>query len=487
MGKIYTLFLILLLLVSCGGNENDSQDNSKFKLREHQIKKDLNEIKEDGVLNAITIYSSTSYFLYRGQPLGFEYELLSRLAEEMGLKLKITVAHNINERFDMLNRGDGDIIAYGLTITNERKQVVNFTNHHYVTHQALVQRKPSNWRRLPGYKIDKSLTDNVIELIGDTVYVRSNSSYHERILNLEDEIGGDIVIDTLSGDLPTDEIIRMVVDGEIKQTIADYNIAAINKTYYPELDIDTPVSFSQRIAWAVRKNSPELLKRVNEWIDDIKKRDFYYVIYNKYFKNRKSYRRRIESDFYSKNTGKISQYDEIIKENANRLDWDWRLLASLIYQESRFRSNASSWAGAQGLMQLMPAAAREVGLKSVYTPKNNIEAGTRYLTLLSDIWAHIEDTTQRIKFVMASYNCGYGHVKDAVRLAEKFGDDPDKWDNNVENYILKLNSEKYYTMPVVNNGFVRGREPYEYVREIFLRYRHYKKFAPLENEKSSKA
>jgi membrane-bound lytic murein transglycosylase F len=475
------LILILLFLYSCGekssgSNEETSKESTEEDGTALSISRDLETIKEDGVLHAITIYNSTSYFLYRGEPMGFEYELLSRLADDLGLELKITIAEDIDELFNLLNNGNGDIVAYGLTITEPRKKEVSFTEHHYVTHQTLVQKMPDNWRSLPGYKIEKNVVSNTLELMDDTVWVREKTSFAERIKNLQDEIGADIPIEHIEGRVTTDEIIQMVVDGEIERTVADYNVAAINKTYYPILHIDTRISFAQRIAWAVRKNSPKLLKAINKWISKEKKSDDYYVIYNKYFKNRKSYRARIRSDFYSKNSNAISKYDDIIKENAKRIDWDWRLLCSQVYQESRFNPKAKSWAGAGGLIQLMPATAKEVGVSNSYDPKQNINGGVTYLNRMRKHFKSVKDSVQKIKFTMAAFNCGLGHVLDAQRLAKKHGKNPRVWDDNVEEYILKLKDKKYFLDDVVKYGFVRGEEPYNYVRDIFLRYEHYQQF-----------
>ncbi len=476
------LFIGSLILLTACSEENKRTDKGETTDKINQdstlpkFSRDLEAIKEDGVLHAITIYNSTSYFLYRGEPMGFEYELLSRLANDLDLELKITIAEDIDELFHMLNRGAGDLVAYGLTITEPRQKQVNFTEHHYVTHQTLVQRMPDNWRSLPGYKIEKNVVSNTLELMEDTVWVREKTSYAERIKNLQNEIGADIPIEHIEGRIPTDEIIRMVVDGEIERTIADYNIAAINKTYYPILHIDTRISFAQRIAWAVRKNSPQLLKAINKWISKEKKSDDYYVIYNKYFKNRKSFRARIRSDFYSKNSNAISKFDDIIKKNAERIGWDWRLLCSQVYQESRFNPKAKSWAGAGGLIQLMPATAKEVGVSNSYDPAQNISGGVTYLNRMRDNFASVEDSIQKIKFTLAAFNCGLGHVLDAKRLTKKNGKDPNVWDNNVEEYILKLKDKKYFLDDVVKYGFVRGEEPYNYVRDIFLRYDHYKKF-----------
>jgi membrane-bound lytic murein transglycosylase F len=241
------------------------------------------------------------------------------------------------------------------------------------------------------------------------------------------------------------------------------------------LDVQTPVSFPQRIAWAVRKKSPKLLVAVNQWINDMKDGVDYYVIYNKYFKNRRAYRERLESEFFSLGGGSISQFDDIIKQYADTLSWDWRLFASQIYQESRFNPRAKSWASAAGLMQMLPETAREYGAKDIYDPNENLEAGSKYLRWLSDYWADIEDENERIKFVMASYNCGFGHVEDAQKLAEKYNAETDKWTDHVNQYILKLSEKEYFNDEVVEYGYCRGEEPYNYVKEIFERYQHYKR------------
>jgi len=484
--QIKVFLISILILFSNCSQTNKKLENSLLKPNKKTAPfktfKDLQAIKEDGILHAITIYSSTSYFLYKGMPMGFEYELLTRLAKNLGLELKITVARDIDALFGMLNNGEGDLIAFGLTITEPRKKLVSFTNNHYVTHQTLVQRMPDNWRSLPGYKIDRQVISNTLELINDTVWVRENTSYAQRLENLQQEIGAKIPIAHIEGNIPTDEIIRMVADGEIDRTVADYNIASINKTYYPALHINTRISFSQRIAWAVRQNSPELLKAINKWISKEKKSADYNVIYNKYFKNTKSYSGRFQSDFYSKNTNKISKYDDIIKENAKKIGWDWRFLCSQVYQESRFDPKAKSWAGAGGLIQLMPATAKEVGVSDSFNPKQNISGGVKYLHKMRNKFKAVRDSIQRIKFTLAAFNCGAGHVFDAMRLAEKNGKNPNIWDENVEEYILKLTDKKYYLDAVVRYGFVRGTEPYNYVKDIFLRYEHYKQFIKEEIE-----
>ncbi|MDA3883748.1 MAG: transporter substrate-binding domain-containing protein [Bacteroidales bacterium] len=472
--KIICIFCLYLTL-SC--NQKQSNNTSSEDSEQKEIfQRDLDEIREDGKLRALIIYSSTSYFLYRGRAMGYEYEQLKRLAKSLDLELELHVAQNIDSLFIELEKGTADIVAHGLTITRERKKRIQFTEYLYLTRQVLVQKKPDNWHHLTWSALQKSLVRDPLELINDTISVRENTSYFERIGNLSKEIGGPIYIDTIRGNVSTDKIIDQVVKGTIKYTIADEYIAKINASYYPILDVSVPVSFSQRIAWAMRPTSPKLLKAVDTWIQKERKEVDYHVIYNKYFENKRTFKQRIKSDFYSLNKNQISKYDDIIKKHAQRIGWDWRLLTSLIYQESRFDPEAASWAGARGLMQLMPETAKELGVTSIFNEAENIRAGTNYLQQLYNNFDEITDTIQRTKFAMASYNCGYYHVIDAQKLAEIKGYDKHKWDGHVEEMILDLSYPENYKHRVVKYGYVRGIEPFTYVKQIFQRYKHYTNF-----------
>jgi membrane-bound lytic murein transglycosylase F len=215
------------------------------------------------------------------------------------------------------------------------------------------------------------------------------------------------------------------------------------------------------------------LEKINSWIEEEKKGSDYYVIYNKYFENERTFKHRLKSEFYSLNNNQISSYDPLIKEYAKELGWDWRLLASLVYQESQFQPNDSSWAGAKGLMQMMPATAEELGIKNLGDPEESLRGGTAYLGKLYSNFNMIEDSVQRIKFTMASYNCGYQHVKDAQSLAELGGLDKNTWDGNVDKMILALSNPEHYNHEAVQYGYVRGAEPYDYVMQIFNRYNRY--------------
>ncbi|NND10069.1 MAG: transglycosylase SLT domain-containing protein, partial [Flavobacteriaceae bacterium] len=188
---------------------------------------------------------------------------------------------------------------------------------------------------------------------------------------------------------------------------------------------------------------------------------------------------RTKSEYYSLKNNQISKYDKIIQKYAKNLGWDWRLLASLVYQESRFDPGAQSWAGAAGLMQVMPTTASELKIKDISNPEESIRGGTSYLAQMYNRFTDIVDDHERIKFAMASYNCGYGHVKDAQRLASEYGLDPTIWTGHVEKAMLDLSLPKNYSKSFIKYGFVRGSEPVNYIKQIFERYDHYNQFISL--------
>jgi membrane-bound lytic murein transglycosylase F len=462
MRTLSALFIpVVLLLYGCRESE--------------QI--DVDEIRERGSLVAITGYSPVSYFIYRGQPMGYEYDLLELLADHLDLQTDIILVRDLDEMIEMLNSGKADLIAYNLTITKERRDRIAFTNPLNITRQMLVQRKPENWRSMALHEIERELIRNPIELAGKNVHVRKASAYKTRLENLSREIGGEIIIVEAPSHVTTEDLIRMTAEGEIDCTVADENIARINQAYYQILDVATPVSLPQQTAWAVRFGSPRLLEAINAWLAEVQKTAEYYVIYNKYFENRRALRERYASDFFPTTGGAISAYDDLLREQAELLGWDWRMLAALIYRESQFRIRARSWAGAVGLMQLMPATALEFGAADPYDPVQNIRAGVQYLLWLREYWREIiNDDAERINFILASYNVGIGHVQDARTLAALHDTNPNIWKDNVERLMLKKSNPDYYNMGEIHFGYARGEEPVLYVENVLSLYEHYKRF-----------
>lgn len=470
--SIFVILLVLFppLIESCSGDKTRGIEFHSGKDRTELS--DLDQIREKGKLVVVTDYNSTSYFVYRGQPMGYQYQMLQELANYLDLRLDLRVNNDLEQSFNQLNEGDIDLIAINLTVTAERKNKVAFTYPHTQTRQVLVQRMPDNYRKLNPLQLEDSLIRNQLDLAGKRVYVQKGSAYAERLITLSNEIGEDILIEELP--VESEQLIQMVARGEIDFTVADENVASVNKTYFPQLDIQTAVSFPQNLAWAVRKESDELKEEIDIWLKDFRQTSRYAVIYNKYFKNQHAVN-IVSSDYYALGSGKISRYDEAIKRESERIGWDWRLVSSMVYQESRFNPNAVSWAGAFGLMQLMPATAGRFGVTRNSPPEAHIRAGVNFIKWLDKRFENeITDPDERIKFVLASYNIGKGHIDDARRLAEKYGDNPDIWEGNTEKWLLNKSQPIYYRDPVVKHGYSRGIETTNYVVQVIDRFEHYK-------------
>ncbi|MGB0402699.1 MAG: transporter substrate-binding domain-containing protein [Salibacteraceae bacterium] len=466
---VFFAALITIFFASCEGPETTYTPTIKT------FSFDLDSIKQRGSLIALVDNSTTSYFTYKGQPMGFEYELLKRFCESQNIQLDVRVVYSLDEVLELLKAGKGDIVAANITVTKERAKQVAFSDPILKTKQVLVQLKNR-----------KEKIENASELGGKTVHVRKETSFYQRLKNLEEEIGDSINIVAVSdtGENQTVnktlQFIRQVSEGEIDFTVADENIAKVEKKMYPNIDIKTPISFPQNIAWACRKSDTSLVSAINKWLSHEKKRNDFYTIYTKYFRARTKLKKKVNSE-YSSMSGGISPFDPIIKELSKDIEWDWRLLASQIYQESKFDPNAESWTGASGLMQLLPKTAQAYDVDStlIFDPKENITAGVNYLKWLDQCWQlTVKDTIERTKFVLASFNVGLGHIIDARNLASKYGKSPQLWDDNVAEFVLLKSEKKYYQDEVCKHGYCRGREPYNYVLEVMNRYDHYTNLLP---------
>lgn len=250
MNKIILLFSFALLLSGCNrARQEQGQEDDDVTI-------DLPQLKAQGEITAVTLYSSTSYFQYKMQPMGYEYELIKDFARSEGLKLNIKVAESPAKLIEMLEAGEADVVAYPIQISNRMKEKLIYCGREEQDCQVLIQR---------ANKGDKVITD-VTELLGKDVYVKPGTKYFERLKNLDVELGGGIRIHEADADtVTTEDLIGMVSQGEIPYTISDENIARLNKTYFWNLNVSLKISFMQRSSWVVRKSSPELAKAIDAW------------------------------------------------------------------------------------------------------------------------------------------------------------------------------------------------------------------------------
>ncbi len=457
--KKLSIFIIpFVLLSSCGVRGNKPATDS--------LASDKSEVPD--TLHAATLYGPTSYFNYRGQEMGFDYENLKQFAKDEGYVLDLKIASSLKNLLEMVTSGEVDLAAYPVPLIDEYAELVKHCGHKEITWQVLVQ--PHS---------DNPISD-VTELVGKTVYVEKDSKYHYRINNLNQELGGGITIMPVDKDtLITEDMIEMVDKGEIPLTIVDSDIAALNHSYFPHLDVSLKVGLDQYSSWAVRKDCTELAEELDSWEKRKETSEAMKNVYRKYFEISK------ESPLYdstSKTFGlnlkkgdSLSPYDNIFKRHSATAGFDWQLLAAIGFNESRFKNDIVSWAGARGVMQLMPATARAMGVSNLETPDNNILAAARLLKKLDEsLESRIPDHTERLKFVVASYNCGLGHVYDAIALAKKYGLNPEVWTGNVSEAALMKSRPQYYNDPVVKNGYFRGRETVDFVDRVMNVYEYYK-------------
>ncbi len=423
-------------------------------------------------LRAVTDYGSNSYLIYRGAPIGYQYEMLKAFTEYLDVNLELVIESDMHKSIKMLDGYETDLLAMGLTVTNTRKEYMCFTDPIFTTRQVLVQRKPEGYYNMAtADEINSHLIRKPLELGGNTIYVQKGTVFSDRLRSLSNDIGDSIRI--VEKNMEMEELIEAVANDSIDYTVADEHIAIVLSRTYPNLDVHTPVSFSQKIAWAAKKGQGGLIDTINVWLKDFRNSLTARLLYNKYFRNVRS-RRIAKSIYNSYSGGRLSPYDKEIKESADLIGWDWRLLASLIYQESQFKPNVQSWVGAYGLMQLMPDVMEEYGVDSMSSVKDHLTAGVLHLkSIQNQLPPEITDSIEQINFVLASYNCGLGHVLDARRLAELNDKNPNVWTSGVDSCLLSLSEKQIYSLPEVYYGYTRGDETYNFVNEITDRYNIY--------------
>lgn len=424
--------------------------------------------------------SSFSYLLYKGRPLGYEYELLKMFCEDNDMMLKIKVVKDAAHILDSLKTGHGHIAAANFTINTERKKENNFTLPFFKTRQILVQPLPAGWRNMTLDNIKKSLINDPLDLDGKKIMVKSNSVFSDRLKSFAYENGLNIDVQNSEITQTTEDLIDLVDKGDIDFTVADQNTTNFYEAHYNNLDFNTAISFNQNIAWAVNKSQPELLTKVNEWIKKNKGGMRFNILQNRYFSINRKDRISIQKNWQEAKNGEISPFDNLIKEHAKEKELDWLLLTSLIFQESKFNPRAKSWVGALGLTQVMPATAKDLGINNpaqLYTPSVSVRVGSKYFKQLVEYWRPVlKDSVEANYFALASYNAGKGHVLDARRIALKSGKDQNKWFGNVEQAILLKSNPNHYNAPHVKYGYCIGKEPVQYVKNIREYYETFKMY-----------
>ena len=437
---------------------------SEVKLagREETYAEDLSALKTRGQLRVIMRNGPATYFLWKGELRGFEYELAKWFAGSEKLRLEVIVPPDEVDPLDYLAQGHGDLVASALTVTPGREaRGFRFSRRYHSVSEVFVT------------GADAPAVETLADLAGRQVVVHRDSSYWESLQAVRDELGFELIAAPDGHD--TQDILEDVMVGTIDVTLADSHIVDIETTFSDEIVRGIALGDPVEHGWVVRQGDTELLGSVDAFFKRHYRGLKFNTIYNRYFRDKR--RMRAHEDHRDADT--LSPFDGLVRTQADAFTFDWRLIVAQMYQESRFDPQANSFAGARGLLQVLPRTAKELGYRDadgLYDPATGIEVGVRYLDWTRDRFAVTLPVDERLWFSLAAYNAGFGHVYDARRLARQQGLDPNQWFDNVERAMLLLSKRQYARK--AKYGYVRGREPVNYVQNIRNRYRGYVEHTP---------
>jgi len=424
---------------------------------------DMGDVKKHRVLRVLTRNNAVSYFLLRGEAAGFDHDLMKRFADGLDVRLQMVVPPSHADLVPWLLQGKGDVIAASYTVTPERGKQVAFSVPYLEIQELLVQRASE--------PVLKSLAD----LRGRRIRVRAGTSYQTTLERLRAK-GAAFTMELARSDEETEQLIAEVAAGEVDLTVVDSHIYQAERVWRTDVVAAFPLEPGEKkqLAFAVRPKDKELKAALDRYVHQTYKGLEYNLSWRRYFEDS-----RIATELRAQDAGTLqglSTYDPLFRKYAKEYGFDWRLLAAQAYQESRFDPAARSLAGAIGLFQVLPGTARELGFQRLENAEDCAHAGIKHLARLADRLETTLPVQQRMRFALAAYNAGWGHLADARQLARARSLDPDKWFKNVERAMLLLQQPAYYAH--ARHGYVRGTEPVRYVSEIQSRYENYLKLVP---------
>ena len=425
--------------------------------REAKYAGDLPELQERRRLRILLPNSAASYYLWRGELVGFEYELARRFAEEHRMRLEVVVPPHPDVVYDWLDDGRADIAGGFLEPdTADGRGPVRFTNPWHHAQLYLISRADAgdlaDWDAVAG---------------GAVAAVRDSVLWPE-LETLADHHGFDLVpLRGIGGDL--EDVVNSLVAGEFDHAVVEGHLLGVELARRDDIRRQFEVGSPVPHTWAVRAADAALLEALNEFFRKEHRSTFYNILYRRYFEDEHRIRRHM--DERARGAGQLSPWDDLVRRYAEPQGFDWRLIVAQMYQESRFDPEARSSMGATGLMQLMPRTAKQVGVQNLEDPADNIRGGILYLDWVRQRLPEDLPVADRVWFTLAAYNAGVGHVMDARRLAAQQGWDPDRWFDNVENAMLLLSQRKYFSH--ARHGYVRGSEPVAYINNISARFKAY--------------
>lgn len=424
---------------------------------------DLAELRARGTLRVLLHNSSSSYYFLRGEEYGFEFELAREIARALELRLEVVLPDSVYSPIDALNLGHVDLVAMPHRVDAKPPADVAFTRPYDTGQPILVTRT----ERAPDFASPAGLA-------GHMVAARRFSAGEGHLFDLR-RGGVPVGIVMHAPGMSVEELLDLVAEGTYAGTVvADRELAAVMR-FHENLVEAFPLGERHALHWLVRSNAPDLLAAIDGEIErhyrlresgEHAGSEFYNVVRRRYFGDDGAVHRHATDPFRLSRTGRVSPYDDLFRDAADSLGMDWRLLASMAFQESRFDPEAVSWAGAVGVMQIKPTTARLPEM-ALYDAPTNIAAGARHLRWLLDRYDYVPPS-ERLAFALAAYNCGHGHLDDARMLSVRRGRDPNAWQDSVRESLLLLRRPRFHRE--ARYGYVRGHETVGYVQDVLNRY-----------------
>ncbi|MEA2098517.1 MAG: membrane-bound lytic murein transglycosylase MltF [Campylobacterota bacterium] len=414
----------------------------------------LEKIKKSKKLNVVLLNSPSTYYIGAYGAQGFEYDLLHSYSKHLGVDLNITTVNTVKEALEFTKNMNIHITSASLTKTLEREKSFNFGPSYFeVQEQVICYRGMSRSKKFPR---------DIEGLAGLRISVGENTSYSETIKSLQND--GFEINATFTSNVTTEELLEKVASNEIDCTIADSNIVALNLRYFTDIALAFTISGREQLAWVLAVDSKELEVDMYAWLNNFNQtgkmsqlKDHYYS-YVRFFNyyDTKMFYKRIET--------RLPKYQKYFKYAGKRYKIPWKLLAAISYQESHWNPKAKSFTGVKGLMMLTRNTAKLLKVKNRLDPKQSIVGGTRHLNQMLKLVPEEVEGENRLKFALAAYNIGLGHIYDARKLALKMNLNPNVW-SDLKQALPLLSQKRYYR--TLKHGYARGSEPVRYIESIY--------------------
>jgi membrane-bound lytic murein transglycosylase F len=428
------------------------------------VKRDLDHIRLD-TLRVLVMRDPLTWEEHPGAVTGLEWEVLERFAKREKLKLKAIPVDHPDSMLLMLQQGRGDLIAAQLCPNGQCRRFIAFSEPYRRVAPLRAQLNADPLVRSTIHKKPKKGAP-------DTLCISCWSPFHGLGSPLDSAFGN--VVLQVDSSLPED-LLTSVCIGTCRAVLIPDASGTVEARRLPHVAFNPRMGSSVPLAFGLRTNSPELAKALNKHLSARKEKEALADLITSYTNGQLTKGALRTLPDLELEGDSISPFDSLFQAHADSTSYDWMLFAAVAFKESRFDSTAKSFAGAEGLMQMMPGTAEMLGVDSADGVDGHVRGATTYLADLDASWtSSVPNKDQRLKFVLGSYNAGPGHIKDAQRLAERLGLDPKRWDGNVERAILLLAKPRFYSLPEVRNGYCRGYETFWYVRDVVSAFHQFR-------------